>query len=172
MPKAKRTLEQADSASPPPPPKKAKTAASSSSPAAPKPDHKATQAERQQILRDKTKLADANGTLDPSVARWNATGKKPLRTVDRSEGEARIMMVCCACGDAKPLDPAYFHVHHGGATLATSKVGHESLHNSPSNPCNVCWNAMQAVEIKTVVGWVKNIIRKYQNLSAVWYWKQ
>ena len=31
---------------------------------------------------------------------------------------------------------------------------------------------MKSVEISTVAGWVKNLIRKYKKLSAVWFWKQ
>jgi hypothetical protein len=161
----KRALEQQESASPRPP-KKAKSVA----PAEPKLVGKALQLARVEILRNKISKADADGTLDASVAKWSAKPGNPRRTVDRSEGVARVMMDCKKCGKTQPLQPKFFHAHHDN--LASSEVGHESFKNCLSNPCTTCWSTMQAVEISTVVGWVKNLIRKYKNLSAVWFWKQ
>ena len=136
------------------------------------PAHVVKKIERGNILDAKIEQAEANGTLDSSLAKWNAKRNAPLRTVDRSGAKTRVMMDCVVCRLSQPLKPEFFEVHHGGESLATSAVGHESFRNSPTMPCLACKSAMHAVEISTVVGWVNNIIKNYPQLSVVWFWLQ
>jgi hypothetical protein len=163
----KRAHGQTQKSAPSSAPKKAKNA---SSVAVPKLTGRALQSAREATLRDKIAKADADGTLDASLDKWNAMPNKPLRTVDRSEAKARVMMDCNQCGVTQPLQPTYFRVDRDN--FASSPVGHESFNNSPSTPCTTCLSTMHAVKISTVVRWVNNIIGNYSGLSAVWFWKQ
>jgi hypothetical protein len=128
-------------------------------------------------LMRKWALADSQGTLKDSIEKYNS--KKTIKSersimVRKINGarQAVVQMVCCVCKKVKDLLPEFWYIKRK-SNHQTCQAGHESFHNSQSNPCKVCVVGVNKANNSSIGGWVRSTMKSYQKLGGeAWFWKQ
>ena len=124
------------------------------------------------FLLKKWKKAHDDGTLKASVEEFNKKKKtKYKRSIIMRARQAVVQMVCCTCQKVKDLLPEYWML--SAFNYQTCNAGHESFHNSQSNPCKDCKVGVSKANNSSIGGWVRSTMKIYRKLGGeAWFWKQ
>jgi hypothetical protein len=122
-------------------------------------------------------LADSQGTLKASIEKYNkrkSTKVKRSITVRKINGVngAVVQMPCSVCKKVKDLLPEFWNIA-SNFNHQSCNAGHESFHNSQSNPCKDCKVGVSKANNSSIGGWVRSTMKSYQKLGGeAWFWKQ
>jgi hypothetical protein len=83
-----------------------------------------------------------------------------------------IEMQCVGCHRWLERTTENFNKEHGGTNFATCLPGHETLHNSKSNPCKTCFAAITSERHNTPDGYVRALCSPYPTITPAQVWAE